>query len=405
MAAVKRRILIECGAGETRAALVFDDEPVRFWFGPARGDEALPRPAQTGDIILGRVRTISKPLRAAFVDIGEAQEGFLPLGAAEEAVEGAPVIVRVKRPAVGAKGAALSADWARDLGRGAAKALEEKSADASAPARLGALRDASMQAFMQIRPPGFEGQVFVNDVAAAQILHAQGVEILADDDRLFERCGVDETIDAALERTAALPGGAHLVIDETEGLTVVDVDAGAAADSATGHLNDKVNMAAAKALFGELSRRGIGGRIVVDFLPPSGPAARKALLGALERAREGLFSARFGRLSADGLFDMTAPRAALSLLELATEPVGAGLARTGRRFTLDWAGKTAIRALERALAVRPQARPRLLVGAALEDYLCEARPQWRERLAARHGARFEIRADDRLEERSFELVE
>lgn len=405
MAAVKRRILIESGAAETRAALLFGDEPVRFWFGPARGDEALPRPAQSGDIVLGRVRTVSKTLRAAFVDIGEARDGFLPLAAGCQAVEGAPVVVRVKRPALAAKGAVLSADWTRGLGRAAAKAAEEQAAAATPPVRLGAPRDAALLAFTRIRPPGFEGRVLASDAATTRFLRAHGVEAETDDDRLFERFEVEEAIEAALQRTAALAGGARLVIDETEGLTVVDVDSGAAAEGATGRLDDKVNALAANALFRELSRRGIGGRVVVDFLPPSSENARKELLAALKRAREGVCSSRFGRLSADGLFDMTIPRETLSLLEQATEPVVAGLARAGRRHTLDWTGKAAIRALGRALAVRPRARPRLLAGAALANYLCKERPQWRERLAARHGARFEIHADDSLEERSFELAE
>ena len=35
-----KRLIVECGAAETRAALLKDDKVWKFWFGPARGDEA-----------------------------------------------------------------------------------------------------------------------------------------------------------------------------------------------------------------------------------------------------------------------------------------------------------------------------------------------------------------------------
>ncbi|MEX0643931.1 MAG: ribonuclease E/G, partial [Parvularculaceae bacterium] len=195
---------------------------------------------------------------------------------------------------------------------------------------------------------------------------------------------------------------ARLTIDETEGLTVVDVDAGAAADGATGRLNDKVNAAAAARLFRELARRAIGGRIVVDFLPPSNARARADLKDALKEARRGVFDCRFGKLSDDGLFDLTAPRDRLSLLELATEPAGADWPRPGRRFTLDWQAKAAIRALERRLAAAPASRPRLTADPVIVDFIA-ARPQWAARLAARFGARFEVSKDAQIRDRSFDV--
>ena len=104
-----RVLYIECGAAETRCALIIDDIVMRLWFAPARGDETLPRPAEAGDVYLGRVRTISKALNAAYVDIGEADDGFLQLKKGEKApVEGARIIVSVKRPALGAKGSLLT---------------------------------------------------------------------------------------------------------------------------------------------------------------------------------------------------------------------------------------------------------------------------------------------------------
>ncbi|MEQ1769415.1 MAG: hypothetical protein ABL879_06200, partial [Devosia sp.] len=63
-----------------------------------------------------------------------------------------------------------------------------------------------------------------------------------------------------------------------------------------------MNVAAANALFGELSRRGIGGRIVVDFLAFPHARSRETFKKTLARAKHG-YNCRFGALAPDGLFD------------------------------------------------------------------------------------------------------
>lgn len=436
-------IVIECGAADTRAALIAGENTLRFWFGPARGDEALARRPETGDVFLGRIRTISKPLGGAFVDLGEGPEGFLSFGAARAPfTEGAAAIVRVRRPALGAKGPVLTLDWKKGLGGDIAARLETEAAGKSAPARLSASLDAALQAVsglarnslaaLRSSPlsptseasreggnpersqnwvPAFAGifgkgvELATNNAEAANILRAALPDIsISMGEDLFESSGAESALEAALDRIVSLPGGARLIIDETEAMTVVDIDSGSMAEGAGGRLNDKVNAAAAKALFPELARRGIGGRVVVDFLPPSDGEARKRLVEALTQASRGAYPCRFGRLSVDGLFDLTAPREHLTLLERASEPAGEGLLRRGRRLTLDWRAKEAMRALERGLRARPAVRLALSAGRALIAHIA-ARPQWAERLAARFGARFSVTPDDKLEERGFELAE
>jgi Ribonuclease G/E len=410
---VTRRVLIECGAAETRAALLEGDDVLRFWFGPARGDESTPRPARSGDVYVGRIRTVSRPLKAAFVDLGIGPEGFLPLGREMEvSPEGGAVIVRVRRPAIGAKGPVLTLAWKKGFGPGEMAALEKEAARAGGPARLGATVDAAVLAARALAgavsradPTAEKVGFSINQADAARPLREtfpnSPVEIAED---LFERHGAAEALEGSLGRVVSLAGGARMVFDETEGLTVVDIDAGAAADGATGKLNDKVNLAAARQLFLELARRGVGGRVVADFLPPSDARARAELKDALKEARRGIYECRIGRLSDDGLFDLTAPRERLSLLELATEPAGHDWPAPGRRLTLDWQAKAAIRALERRLAGALSARPVLAVGLALADYLA-ARPQWTARLAARFGARFAIMTGEEGRDRCFDVVQ
>lgn len=406
-----RRLYIECGAAETRAAYFIDDEPVRFWFAPARGDEHLTRPAETGELFIGRVKRVSKSLNSAFVDIGESDDGFLRGDKGQPLpVEGARQIVVVRRPAIAAKGAVLSAHWRENLSEAQQAAIELRARDGEAPARLSEPRDAALSAFAARKTLEID-EIIVNDADAASVLRScsglPGVSgnAITIGDFSFRALGVDDAIEDALDRLVALPEGARLIFDETEAMTVVDVDSGAAGANRPNAANDRVNAAAAKVLFRELARRGAGGRIVVDFLTPSNAGARAALLAALTMAGKSVFPARIGKLSVDGIFDLTAERGQASLLDRASEPAGgADWLRSGRRLRLDWGAKAAVRALEQRLRGAPSARLALSVGKGIEAHL-SGRPQWRERIAARFGARFDIVENPDFEERAFDVVE
>jgi Ribonuclease G/E len=399
---VSARVVIDCGAADTRAALIEGDEVIRFWFGPARGDEHLPRAPEEGDLFFARVRAASKPLSGAFVDIGAGRDAFLSTKG-DPPVEGEALIVAVRRPPIGAKGALVSGDWRGGLQARDVAAVEDAAKAAITPCQLGARADPALAAYGALVDPG--APVVVNDPASAAALRARGVRRVAVEQSPFQRHGGEDALAAALDRTVVLPSGGRMIFDENEAATAVDIDSGSAADGAFGKLNERINAEAAALLFGELSRRGIGGRIVVDFLAPGDAAARARLLAQLRTGATGLFHGRLGKLSADGLFDLTAPRRCLSLLERTSEVCGAGWLRRGRRLTLDWRAKSAIRALEARLSSRPSARFKLLAGSAITDYLRDERPQWGGRLAEGYGGRFAVETRAEFEERNFDVAE
>ena len=141
-----KTLIIECGAAETRGALLADGEAQKFFFAPARGDEHLPRPAETGEIFLGRVKSIVKSINGAFVDIDEPQEGFIPFtDKIDRPDEGAAVVVRVRRPALGGKGAVLTMDWRKGLTSDEVQTIETRAAETKPGARLNPPVDAALQ--------------------------------------------------------------------------------------------------------------------------------------------------------------------------------------------------------------------------------------------------------------------
>jgi Ribonuclease G/E len=398
---VTRRLLIECGAAGTRGAAIVGDAVVGFAFAPARGDEGLARPLRAGDLALGRIAALARPLGGAFVDLGRDGEGFIAL-APGEMKEGARLLARVRRPAIGPKGPTLDADWRV----GASEDEGEAVAGLSAETPLGRIDAKADAAAMVARALGARpgDDIAVDAPAAAAALARAGLKARIGA-RLFDGAGADAALDEALTREAALPSGARLVIDETEGLAVIDVDAAAAVAGGGARLADRINTEVARAIPAELARRRIGGRVVIDFLPPSSAAARADLKDLFAAAAAPVYSCRIGRLAADGLLDLTAPRSDQSLLEEASEPVADGLMRPGRRLRADFAAMLAVAGLETRLAANPSARVALRLGDALATIILTTRAHWRERLAARFGARFDVTLDARLGPRDWAIDE
>ncbi len=391
-------LLIACGAAVTIGALVAGGEVVRFFFAPGRGDEALPRAVLAGDIVLGRIRSAAPSLGGAFVDIGAGEDAFrLARPSAQSPHEGAMEILRVQRPALAGKSAILAADWKSGL---SPQRIEALSAAAGPPRLLSHAFDAAfvVARLAQDLP---KSDILVDQPDGARALAAEGVAAACDAGRVHA-IDVEQALETALGAAVAIGGGARMIVEETAGGCVVDVDAGAAANAAR-KPNDRVNERAAQVIFRELSRRSVGGRVIVDFLPPSSGKARRYLLDVLEARDRELYDRRAGKLAPDGLFDMTAPRRDASLLERSSQSAGTEFLRAGRQATPDWAAKRAIAALEARLRRHPRLRLSLEAGDDIARQL-EARPQWLSRLAERYGARARLSVTARPA-RSFDVRE
>ena len=76
--------------------------------------------------------------------------------------------------------------------------------------------------------------------------------------------GLLEAIDLLLTPRVDLPGGGHMMIEQTRALLAVDVNTGSDTSLAAGV---KANMATAKALPRALRVRGLGGQIILDLAP------------------------------------------------------------------------------------------------------------------------------------------
>ena len=391
----ERVLIIEAGVAVTRAALIEHEATTRFWFGPARGDEARDAAPMAGRRFAGRVRKLDRALNAAFIDVGDGLDAFLSLGKKTDPPlsEGALVAVAVKSSPRQTKGAVL-------------KRLKSPVAlDCATPGRLGPIDDAALEAVKAVGA-GAE-RIIIDDGEAFRALTAARLdaEIIYEPhcDALFETHGAESALEAAFERIVTLSGGGRLIIDETQALTAIDVDTGGLSASSPVRLRERIAVAAAYEAARQVRLRDIGGHVVIDFPSISNKPARARFAEHLQKATASLEGAGAFGFAKSGLYSFTTPHAAQSLMERFTEASPADPA-PGRRFTLDWKAKSALRTLEHRLRAAPRAKCLLAAGPALARFL-QAQETWAERLQARYGARFTIAASDKLEDRSFDLSE
>ena len=139
---------------------------------------------------------------------------------------------------------------------------------------------------------------------------------------IFDLHGVEAEIGRALERRVMLRSGGHLVIEQTEAMTTIDVNTG----GYVGHRNleetsFRTNLEAAEAIGRQLRLRNLGGIIIIDFIDMHAESHRRQILAALERSlAEDRAQSRIVSLSPLGLVEMTRKRTRESLSHLLCEP-------------------------------------------------------------------------------------
>ena len=151
------------------------------------------------------------------------------------------------------------------------------------------------------------------------------VELYKDDTPLFERFGVEDVLQGTLSRRVDLPSGGYLMIDDTEALTVIDVNSGSfTGRGKSARLEDtitKTNLEAADEVVNQLRLRDIGGIIVIDFIDMARARNRDAVLKTLRKALDEDRTKTFVvEISPLGLVEMTRQNVTEGVREIMTRP-------------------------------------------------------------------------------------
>ena len=373
-----RRLLVSALPGEARAA----------WLeGEALADLVIQRddrPGLLGNLYLGRIAKVDKGLNAAFVELGLARGGFLPLDEAPEgASEGETVAVKVLREGAAGKGPRLTARL-----KDPPPDLAARVSAARAPALL--LRgDDPLERVLAARQRPEE--IVTDDEAVfARLKGALGADLPAEVLRLdldpvplFERAGIEAEIEALLHPAVALPSGGSLLVEPVTTLTAIDVNTGrhdGRAGSEAAAL--AVNLEAAGEIARQLRLRALSGLIVIDFLALKQVEVRREVVAALRRhLKRDPEAGRVQPMAPSGLVETTRRRSRPPLHEMLTAPCGlGGGGRVRDPVTLAF---EALRRLRAEAAARPAGDPAIRAAPAVIAALSGPAAAAREALEAR----------------------
>jgi ribonuclease G len=183
------------------------------------------------------------------------------------------------------------------------------------------------------------GEVIVDDLVFKQKLEAceqvkQGtvqLRYFQQKENVFSAYRVEHEIEKALKRVVWLDNGAYLIFDETEALTIIDVNTGKFSGKI--ELEDtvvKTNRLAAIEIARQLRLRDVGGMVLVDFIDMKKDQDRQFILAKMEQeCKKDEKRTRMIGFTPLGILQLTRKKTKVSLSEALTEkcPVCEGTGR------------------------------------------------------------------------------
>lgn len=154
------------------------------------------------------------------------------------------------------------------------------------------------------------------------------IELYVGERPLFDLYSIEDEIQKALHRKVQLKSGGHLIFDQTEAMTTIDVNTGAF----VGHRNldetiFKTNLEAAATIARQLRVRNLGGIIIIDFIDMTNEEHKRQVLRTLEKSlAKDHTKNSISDVSSLGLVEMTRKRTRESLEHVLCEscPICAG---------------------------------------------------------------------------------
>jgi len=227
---------------------------------------------------------------------------------------------------------------------------------------------------------------------------SQTVKFYRDKEPLFETKGIEEEIERLFSTKVFLKSGAYVVIEPTEGLTVIDVNSGKfrRRNISQEKMAFAVNTESAREIGRQLRLRDVGGIIVIDYIDMMEERHRRELInvfrGALtsDRAKTDILG-----ISKLGLVQMTRERTHRTLESIAYQEcphcLGKGKVKSALSLALN-----AIRDLKNYLAHHKTRRVTVEVHPELAASLNGQHFKGLRNVSRRFGARVDIKENPEL---------
>jgi ribonuclease G len=150
------------------------------------------------------------------------------------------------------------------------------------------------------------------------------IELYSGDEPIFDAYGIEDEIGRALSRKVPLPSGGHLIIDQAEALTAIDVNTGRFVGKGSKDMEEtilKTNLEAVHEIAYQLRFRNLGGLIILDLIDMEKHSNREKVRRTLEEVlQKDKAKTTLNRISDLGLIEMTRKRTRESLGRLLHEP-------------------------------------------------------------------------------------
>ncbi|MEI7894245.1 MAG: Rne/Rng family ribonuclease, partial [Myxococcales bacterium] len=150
------------------------------------------------------------------------------------------------------------------------------------------------------------------------------VILYGEDEPIFDAYGIEDEVARALARKVPLPSGGHLILDQAEALTAIDVNTGRFVGKGSKDMEEtilKTNLEAVQEIAYQLRFRNIGGLIILDLIDMEKATNREKVRKKLEELlQKDKAKTTLNRISDLGLIEMTRKRTRESLGRLMHEP-------------------------------------------------------------------------------------
>ncbi len=224
------------------------------------------------------------------------------------------------------------------------------------------------------------------------------------DEPLFESYGIEADISRALGRKVWLKSGGYIVVDQTEAMSVIDVNTGKYVGKQD--LEDTIlrtNLEAVKEIAYQIRLRNLGGIIIVDFIDMEKLENRQKVFCALQEAmKKDRTRSTISQITELGLIQMTRKRVRESLLRTLLEPCpyceGRGTIKSVTTLCYEIFRKTERLARHGSKHVVITAHP------SVAEILMDEERQWLEEIENTYGMKVTINENPALHQENYEIT-
>lgn len=148
------------------------------------------------------------------------------------------------------------------------------------------------------------------------------IELYGKREPIFDSYGIEKEIAACLSRKVWLKSGGYIIIDQTEAMTVIDVNSGRYAAKREQELNSlRTNLEASREICRQIRLRDLGGIIVIDFIDLEDDRNKKKVYDELRKEfRRDRAKVTVLPMTEIGLVQITRQRIRQNILHSFSEP-------------------------------------------------------------------------------------